>query len=242
MPLTQKQSEILKAIIEEHIVCAQPIASVELVEKRELHISGATVRNVMAALVHMGYLQMLHVSSGRTPTDMAYRYYVAELEEAPSSNVSVLEEVAMKQKVWESRYEVEKFLKKVTEALSDITGLIGIALTDDTFLTYSGVGRILDLPEFFELDTTRAVLKFIDNYELVKKIFSGATRSSNEPVTLIGREIGVGEMENIGLVYNACKIGNKNCFIGVVGPTRINYPKVISVVKYMTEIVQEVTD
>ena len=105
MPLTTRQNEILKAIIEEHIECAQPIASIELVKKRGLRVCGATVRNIMSDLVKLGYLKMVHVSSGRTPTDRAYRHYISEL--MSEDELSVLEEVAIKQKIMSERYELE---------------------------------------------------------------------------------------------------------------------------------------
>ena len=116
MVLTRRQADILKAIIEEYMESAQPIASVELVAKRHLTLSGATVRNVMADLVRNGFLEMMHVSSGRTPTDRAYRFYINDLmEEEP---ISVLQEMTLKQKIWDNRDETQTLLRSAAEALS----------------------------------------------------------------------------------------------------------------------------
>lgn len=237
MSLTNRQSEILKAIIEEYITCAQPIASVELVEKRDLNVSGATVRNIMADLVRLGYLSMIHVSSGRRPTDRAYRYYISELMN--EDIISVLDEVSLKQKVWDVRYELERLLANSAKALSEASNAITISLTDDGFMSYYGASKIFDMPEFYEIDVTRSVFRIIDDYNLAKSILS-KTADSNNVSVLIGREIGLANMEPISVISTACKLGGKTCYIGVLGPSRIQYNRVIPLVRYAAELLNEV--
>lgn len=237
MALTNRQSEILKAIIEEHIECAQPIASVELVEKRGLSVSGATVRNVMADLVDQGFLDMLHVSSGRTPTDAAYRYYITELMD--EDEISVLDELALKQKIWEERFEVARLLRNTAVALSEATGSLAISLSEDGFITYAGTSRILDIPEFYEIDVTKSVLKMVDDYELARSILAKTPDPSGVTV-LIGREIGLANMEPVSVVSSRTQIADKECFLGVIGPARIKYHKVIPFVRYTSQILKEV--
>jgi transcriptional regulator of heat shock response len=240
MSLTHRQSQILKAIIEEYIASAEPVASVELVERRRLPVSGATVRNVMADLVNLGYLQMLHVSSGRTPTDMAYRYYINDL--MLEDEISVLDEVALKQKVWNSRYELEKLLRSAAQALSDASGCLGIALTSDGYYAFSGVGKILDIPEFYEIEVTKSVLRFIDDYELTLSILQKAHANSRSTSVLIGREIGLASMEPVSIVSALTKVADRNCYIGIIGPARTEYGKLIPIIKYMSALLEETGD
>lgn len=237
MQLTQRQSEILKAIIEEYISNAQPVASVELVTRRRLPVSGATVRNIMSDLVRMGYLEMLHVSSGRTPTDIAYKYYINELME--ERDISVLDEVALKQKVWNARYEMERLLRNSAQALSDASGCIGFACTNDGYYAFSGVGRILDLPEFYEIDVTKSVLRLIDDYELALSVLQRAHSNSNQLSILIGREIGLANMDPISIVSGRTNLSGKDCYIGIIGPARAEYGKLIPLVKYMNNLLIE---
>ena len=237
MPLSKRQSEILKAIIEEHIECAQPVASVELVEKRHLQVSGATVRNVMADLVKLGYLEMMHVSSGRIPTDRAYRLYITELMDEDELNV--LDEVAIKQKVWEQRYEIERLLRNSSIALSEIVNSLAVALTTDGFITYAGTSKIFDIPEFYEIDVTKAVFRIIDDYELAKSIFEKAPTSNGISI-LIGREIGLANTEPVSVISAKCMIAGRDCYIGVVGPARFEYEKVIPTVRYISHLLEEV--
>jgi len=74
--LSPRRGRILKHVIEEYVVTAQPVSSDALVRKYVPAVSSATVRSEMAALEDYGYLYHPHTSAGRVPSDMGYRYYV----------------------------------------------------------------------------------------------------------------------------------------------------------------------
>ena len=95
--LTQRQIQILKAVIEEYIVTAEPVGSETLEKKYNLGISPATIRNEMVRLSDMRMLSQPHTSSGRSPTPAALRYYVDHMMKP--KDMSVAEEVAVKEKV-----------------------------------------------------------------------------------------------------------------------------------------------
>jgi len=75
--ITERQKELLKKIVEEYIKTVKPVSSKSLCE--ELECSSATVRNDMAELENLGYLEKTHISSGRVPSEEGYRFYVDEL-------------------------------------------------------------------------------------------------------------------------------------------------------------------
>ncbi len=77
--LTLRQQNILKAIVETYIATAEPVGSKVLSAKYNLGVSSATLRNEMAELIAMGYLEQPHTSAGRVPTHKGYRLYVNEL-------------------------------------------------------------------------------------------------------------------------------------------------------------------
>ncbi|WP_245750801.1 heat-inducible transcriptional repressor HrcA [Halanaerobium salsuginis] len=77
--LDPRKKRILRAIIQEHIISASPIGSRTLAKKYNLDVSPATIRNEMADLEDLGYLEQPHTSAGRIPSDKGYRYYVDEL-------------------------------------------------------------------------------------------------------------------------------------------------------------------
>ncbi len=82
----ERKKKILMAIIQEHILTAEPIGSRTLAKKYDLGVSSATIRNEMADLEEMGYLEQPHTSAGRIPSDRGYRYYVDLLLEQKNYN------------------------------------------------------------------------------------------------------------------------------------------------------------
>ncbi len=93
--LNDREQQILHAVVHSYITTAEPVGSRTLVKRLDLDLSPATVRNVMADLEEQGYLQQVHTSSGRVPTDRGYRYYVnylmrvQELTEAERMRIEV---------------------------------------------------------------------------------------------------------------------------------------------------------
>ena len=77
--LSGRRQLILRALIEEYIACAMPVGSRALVERYNLGVSSATVRNELSSLEEMGYLAQPHTSAGRIPTDFGYRAFVDDL-------------------------------------------------------------------------------------------------------------------------------------------------------------------
>lgn len=76
MTLGDRKKNILESIIKDYVETAEPVGSRAVVKKHDLKISAATVRNEMADLEEMGYLEQLHTSSGRIPSQQGFRYFV----------------------------------------------------------------------------------------------------------------------------------------------------------------------
>ena len=74
--LDERKQRVLKAVIDDYIESAEPVGSRALARKHDLGVSPATIRNEMADLEMLGYLQHLHTSSGRVPSSKGYRFYV----------------------------------------------------------------------------------------------------------------------------------------------------------------------
>src|SRR3954466_1640398 len=81
--LSPRAARILIALVGEYIHTAEPVGSARLAQSAGLAVSSATVRNTLAELEELGYLQQPHTSAGRIPTDRGYRFYVDQLLEAP---------------------------------------------------------------------------------------------------------------------------------------------------------------
>src|SRR5712692_2607497 len=78
-PLSQRKQQILRALVEEYIYTATPVASETMVRKYSLSFSSATVRHELAGLEEAGLIYQPHTSAGRVPTDLGYRYFVEHL-------------------------------------------------------------------------------------------------------------------------------------------------------------------
>jgi len=79
MPLDERKLEVLRAIVEDYVATQEPVGSKALVERHNLQVSPATVRNDMAVLEDEGYIRQPHTSAGRVPTDRGYRLFVDKL-------------------------------------------------------------------------------------------------------------------------------------------------------------------
>src|SRR5438477_10249314 len=99
--LTQRQISILKSLIEEYIETAEAVGSETLEKKHNLSASPATIRNEMVRLTELGYLKKPHISAGRIPTPKGMKFYVNQLMK--EKELTVAEEVAMKEKMWDHR-------------------------------------------------------------------------------------------------------------------------------------------
>jgi heat-inducible transcriptional repressor len=79
MSLDDRKLEVLRAIVEDYVATQEPVGSKALVERHQLRVSPATVRNDMAVLEEEGYIRQPHTSAGRVPTDRGYRLFVDKL-------------------------------------------------------------------------------------------------------------------------------------------------------------------
>jgi len=237
MELSERQQTLLKAITEEYIESGNPVGSQHLVEHYNLKISPATVRNEMARLTDMGYLEQPHTSAGRQPSAVGLRFYISSLME--EAELPVLQEVSLKQKIWQERFDFSKLMRQSVLALSEIAGGPAIIISSDGHLFSAGAERILDEPEFFDIDVTRAALHLIDNLNLLEKVFSKA--AGGEPLSvLIGDEMGVSNLTPCGVVLSPYRTNKREGTIAVLGPARMNYAKIIPAVRYLAALLEDV--
>lgn len=236
--LTQRQIEILKSLIEEYIATAEPVGSETLEKKYSLSASPATIRNEMVRLTELGYLKKPHTSSGRAPTPEGMKLYIRELMK--EKELSVAEEVALKEKVWDVRNEERRFLKELTKCLAEKTRALAIATNGEGDFYLSGYANILDMPEFFDIDITKNLLEAIDEVSYFDKIFSKAMEDDDVHV-LIGEELAPELKGNYGLVFVNYETPDHDFGqIGVIGPARLNYNNIVPTVRYMSNLIKEI--
>jgi heat-inducible transcriptional repressor len=122
--ITERQKQVLKNIVEEYIKTAEPVGSKNICKK--LNCSSATIRNDMAVLERMGYIEKTHISSGRIPSEVGYRYYVDDLME-PSKMTG--EDMLKLQTIFHNNsLELSDVIKKSIEVISEITNYTSVVL------------------------------------------------------------------------------------------------------------------
>jgi len=122
MEMDERKIKILQAIINDYINTAEPVGSRTIAKRHAFGISSATIRNEMADLEEMGYIEHLHTSSGRKPSNKGYRLYVDKL--MLKTELSPEEDLFIKAQLLNSAlYEVDKIVRQATQLLSELTKL-----------------------------------------------------------------------------------------------------------------------
>lgn len=122
--ITSRQKEILKIIVEEYIKTAHPVGSKSICDM--LNVSSATVRSEMAELEILGYLEKEHISSGRIPSEVGYRYYVDNLMQ-PREMTG--EDMLKLQQIFHNKsLQITDAISKSLEIISDMTNYTSVVL------------------------------------------------------------------------------------------------------------------
>ena len=234
--LTARQVQILRSIIEEYIQTAEPVGSETLDKKFSLGVSPATIRNEMVYLTKQGYLRKTHSSAGRIPTPIALKLYVNELMK--ERELSVADEVSAKERIWDSRNELDGLLHQMTRALAEKSHALGIALTNDKKLYHAGYANLLQMPEFYDIEVMRNVLSLIEEFSMLEEIFDYGT--SESPIRIIyGQELGNKHLEPVSVIFMTFTYRNTVCKAGVLGSPRFEYRYIIPIMKYFRSLVEE---
>lgn len=328
--LSARKKLILQAIIDAHIQNGEPVGSKYLTQNQHLSCSSATIRNEMAELEAMGFLEQPHTSAGRVPTEAGYRFYVNTLMQQCHSAAYEIEKMSLslKRKIG----EFDQLLTEASRLASSLTNYPGIAVKStpgqlfvskfdgifvdehkfllvmifssgavrtktvhpslsfceadlaqmlslfneyvagkraqelnlpliellekrtaceaglvagvvktvydtmkelgETDLRVEGVNRLLEHPEYENIDELRNMISLFENKEDLMQVISPDRISEDESIhVLIGSENTVKVMNNSALIYRPVKQnGSVVGAIGVIGPRRMDYAKVIATI------------
>ncbi|NLE13193.1 MAG: heat-inducible transcription repressor HrcA [Clostridiales bacterium] len=335
--LSERKKLILKAIIDAHIYAGEPIGSKYLTKDGRINYSSATIRNEMAELEELGYLEQPHTSAGRSPSEAGYRFYVDSLMESYQLTSQELRQVnatlgdklteldrlldsasrvmaalinyttlAVKPRpkrvviaafrtVWlaEDRFMLliimtsnivsTKHVRTSTQVtpeqlmlLEDVLNryLTRVSMDEITLpviveaeaaagiaahlvspvmkcvyevvneisgdLRFEGVNRLLQYPEYADIDRLRELLAVFERKEDIINVVSNSERDITN--IYIGSENEVEMMHRSTLVFKTITSGGRVIgAIGVIGPCRMDYSRVVSTVEYLSGRIAEMT-
>lgn len=143
--LTERQRIILTAIVDDYIRSAEPVGSRSISKRGDVGYSPATIRNEMADLAELGFLEQPHTSAGRIPSHKGYRYYVDHM--SPFNLLSSEELVTLKTSFAEKLNAIEEVVQHAGTILSQMTNYTSILLGPEVFHTSLRHFELLPLNE-----------------------------------------------------------------------------------------------
>jgi transcriptional regulator of heat shock response len=243
--MTQRQEALLASIIKEYIETAKPVSSKFLEKMGFFGLSSATIRAEMNELEKQGYLTHLYTSSGRVPTDKAYRFFVDNLlgEEECELTADYKRKIKMVlQKTEKEPREINKTVAQLLSELSDNLVIAGIPEQSEFFKV--GLSSLFEFPEFREFERAFRLADFFDEFEEVfnrlEKMFWGSLAVTNEDEgedikIFIGRENPVRDIRDETVMLARYNLPfNYKGSLTLIGPTRMDYGKNIGLIRYTT--------
>ena len=126
MELSERKKKVLRSVVDLYIRTAEPVGSKAITELPDMKYSSATIRNEMAELTNLGYLEQPHTSAGRIPSAAGYRLYVDEL--MSDYRLSIDETKSISLSIEEKMQQVDKMMEKVAKLVSQVTDLPAISV------------------------------------------------------------------------------------------------------------------
>lgn len=241
--LRARKDEILRVTVEQYITTVTPVSSARVAETCSLDLSSATIRGILAELEGEGYLTHPHTSAGRVPTQSGYRYYVDHF----ISEIQLLEKEKDRIKAEYDRktLELEALLGKTSRVLSDMTHYTSIVSVDgwENRFFCGGTSFIVGYSDYHDLNkditAIKNILAALDEKEKLLEVIN--RRLANKIDILIGREIDCSDIDNCSLVVSkfASRRGPSGR-LAVLGPTRMDYNRVVSALDYFSHLMEEI--
>lgn len=160
--LTEREELVLRAVVHTYVTTAEAVGSRTIVKRYELEVSPATVRNTMADLEEAGFLEQLHTSSGRVPTDRGYRYYVdflMQVQELPPA-----ERFRIEQEISRHLDDADETLRRASQLLASVSRQTGLVEAPP-----ESEAEILRI-ELVPIVATRVGIMIADSYGRVRTV------------------------------------------------------------------------
>jgi heat-inducible transcriptional repressor len=333
--LNDRQRTILQHTVGDYIASATPIGSRAISRRHRLGLSPATIRNVMADLEELGYVNQPHTSAGRMPTDKGYRFYVDELLELEKLTVAerraigeTLEHAAEPEELFREASRIlgkiahqlslvsaphfssakferlellsvsstkilvvfsvesgivktitmevtseirrekldelgrilnerlsgltlqqirDTFALRVEDVKDEETGIIRLLLSskdrlfDDLWnwshLHIGGATHAAHQPEFQKPERFRAFLSLVDDEQVMSQVIENRAAEPDGTAITIGQEHQEEKLKEYSIVTSIYKVGDVVGTVGILGPTRMSYSKIIPLVDHMARTI-----
>ena len=233
-----RKDRILSITVDQYIKTVTPVSSSLIAKEFPLDLSSATIRNILAELEEEGLLTHPHTSAGRIPTERGYRYYVDNLMD----QIQLLEEEKrrIKEEYIRDRFELNSLLDRVSQTLSRTTQYTSIVSIDGEDRIYcQGTNYIVEYPDYNDIQKIQNILRALDEKEALLEIINKDLQKKID--IYIGRELACRDINSCSLVVSKYETKKgPSGRIAVLGPTRMDYSRVVSAVDYITKIMEDI--
>ena len=237
--ITSRQETLLASIIKGYIGTAEPVSSKFLEKTGFFGLCSATIRAEMNELEGLGYLAQLYTSSGRVPTDRAYRYYVDNLVSGERQEMNARQKTEIKNAICKGRNNPRLINKNLAQILSELTGnLVVTNILEESDFFKVGLSSLFELPDFREFGRMSRLTSFFDQFEeifnrLEKEFFGNFNERPDDIQIKIGHENPVRNIKDETVMFARYNLPrNHTGSLTLVGPTRMDYGKNIGLIRY----------
>lgn len=228
--MQDRQKQILKLLIEEHIKNPAPVGSKLLMDKTGLGVSSATIRNELFSLEKEKFIAQPHTSAGRIPTQKGYQFYIANYldpEKISPSLAKNLNEI-IEQDDTDIRIKIKQVAKELANASKET---VIVSFTKDD-IYYTGITNLVSKPEFQETQHLCKLTEVIDHFDRsLDKVYSSI---EDKVEILIGKDNPFGDL--CSTVITSFNFNDQKAIIALTGPMRMNYNKNYSLIENVTKL------
>lgn len=229
--LSDRRQQVLAALIEEYVARAMPVGSRTLTERYELGVSPATIRNELSVLEDEGYISQPHTSAGRIPTDFGYRAFVDKIFESGvlADDPAMLESL---KSLREAARELDDLREQTSAALARFTDCLTIvSQTDKPHPRRLGMSSLMRQPEFAYTQSLLPIMQVLEDETVLLQILDATAQDGEAPNVRIGTENEAEQLSGVSVVASRYGTGSDEGIIAVIGPTRMDYTKVLQAVR-----------
>lgn len=221
MELSERQKEILNSLIKTYIKTAEPVSSKFLEKEYSFGVCPATIRIEMQKLTDDGFIFQPHTSAGRVPTDKGYRFFVDSLLEKDFLAGELDSDFGHWQE--EMMDDAIKFIQLATKDLAGSSSNLAFGyLSQERISWKDGWEKIIKEPEFEEKKVIDHFVEMIAEFE--KEIEDLEINSSIK--VYIGQEFPFAKAKEFSTIVTGCCFPEqKNGFLAILGPKRMDYNK-----------------
>lgn len=238
MDMSDRQKEILCALIEEYTKTGTPVGSRILYQKYDFGVSSALIRAELHELMGFGYLSQPHTSGGRVPTDKGLRFFISVLQQT-------INDARLKIRGRYAERTVEDMIgstfKEMVETMAEFTRALGVGYGFEPPEVYKkGLDELMGCMHFQTWDEMIEVAHDFEDLDArMDDVRDMLSEARENPVVFVGKESPFTKSSSLSIIMNRYALADgQGVVMMIVGPRRMDYRKNLILMKMMGEKLQ----